>query len=76
MWTSLIQKTFIIICAYFVDDTSVLHKALLALPFLPGAHGGDEQLKVLWQVLVDYGLLHKIGYYIGDNHGSNDKLLN
>jgi hypothetical protein len=75
-WTSPNRKTFIAICAHFIDDTSVLRKALLALPFLPGAHGGDEQLEVLWQVLIDYGLLHKIGYCVGDNHGSNDKLLN
>jgi hypothetical protein len=42
VWTSPNRKTFIAICAYFIDDTSVLRKALLALPFLPGAHGGDE----------------------------------
>ena len=75
-WTSPNQKTFIAICTHFINNTSVLRKALLALPFLPSAHGGDKQLKVLWQVLVDYGLLYKISYCVSDNHGSNNKLLN
>lgn len=74
-WSSPNRKTFVAICAHFVDDTSMLRKALLALPFLPGKHGGDEQVEVLWQVLQDYEILHKIGYCVGDNHGSNDKLL-
>lgn len=75
-WTSPNRKTFIAICAHFVDNSRVLRKALLALPFLPGAYGGDEQLEVLWQVLKDYDILKRIGYCVGDNYGSNNKLLN
>ena len=74
-WTSPNWKTFIAICAHFVESTGVLRKALLALPYLPGKHGGDEQVEVLWQVLKDYELLNRISYCVGDNHGSNDKLL-
>jgi hypothetical protein len=74
-WTSPYQKTFIAICSHFVDDTGVLRKALLTLPFLPSKHGGDKQVEVLWQVLKDYQILNKVRYYIGDNHGSNNKLL-
>ncbi len=62
-WSSPNRKTFIAICAHFVDSTGVLRKALLALPFLPGRHGGDEQVEVLWQVLQDYQIL-------GPMHGS------
>lgn len=69
------RKTFIAICAHFVESTGVLRKALLALPYLPGKHAGDKQVEVLWQVLKDYELLSRIGYYVGNNYGSNDKLL-
>jgi hypothetical protein len=50
--------------------------ALLELPGLdrPGGHGGAEQWKLLWQVLDDYNIWNKIGFFTGDNHGSNDKL--
>lgn len=74
-WTSPNRKTFIAIYGYFIKSTGVLRKALLALPYLPGKHGGDEQVEVLWQVLKDYELLSRIGYCVGDNHGSNNKLL-
>jgi hypothetical protein len=46
-WSSPNQKTFIIICGYFINDTGVLQKALLALPFLPSRYGGDKQVEVL-----------------------------
>ena len=69
------SETFIAICAHFVESTGVLKKALLALPYLPGKHSGDKQVKVLWQVLKDYKLLSRIGYCVGNNHSSNDKLL-
>jgi len=74
-WSSPNWKSFIAICSHFVDDTSVLWKALLALPFLPSKHGRDKQVEVLWQVLKDYQILDKVGYCIGDNHGSNNRLL-
>ena len=32
-------------------------------------------MEVLWQVLKDYKILDKVGYCVGDNYGSNDKLL-
>ena len=68
-------ETFVVICAYFVNDTSKLRKALLALPFLPSKYRGDEQVVVLWQVLQEYNILNKIGYCVGNNHGLNNKLL-
>ena len=74
-WSSPNQKSFITICSHFINNTSILQKALLALPFLPSKHGGNEQVEVLWQVLKDYQILNKVGYYIGNNYSSNNKLL-
>jgi len=75
VWSSPNRKSFLAVVAHFVDAGGVLRKALLALPFLPGKHGGVEQLEVLWPVLQDYNILDKLGYCVGDNHGSNDLLL-
>ncbi|OAQ60062.1 mutator-like element [Purpureocillium lilacinum] len=54
-------------------------QALLALSELPGidgpgSHGAAEQRKVIQHVPGDYNIWNKIGFYTGDNHGSNDKL--
>src|SRR5438552_3473727 len=75
VWTSPNRKSFLGICAHFVDgETKKLCQALLALPELEEGHGGEQQAGVLLRVLEDYGIVDKIGYVTGDNHGSNDKL--
>ncbi|OBS15926.1 hypothetical protein FPOA_27978 [Fusarium poae] len=74
------HKAFLGICVKFVDpDAKEALQALLALSELPGldgpgSHGGAEQWKLLQHVLEDYNIWNKVGFYTGDNHGSNDKL--
>ncbi|KJZ68464.1 hypothetical protein HIM_12140 [Hirsutella minnesotensis 3608] len=80
VWSAPNHKGFLGICIKFVDpDTKDTLQALLALSELPGldgpgGHGADEQWKLLQNVLDDYNIWSKIGFYTGDNHGSNDKL--
>ncbi len=74
VWTSLNKILFLGICTHFVDhDSQQLLKALIGLrPLL--THGGDHQAEILIPVLQEFGIARKIGYCIGDNHGSNDRL--
>lgn len=74
MWTSPNKKAFLAIIAHFVDEDGVLCKALLALPQLRGSHGGELQATYINQVIDEYEIASKVGYFTGDNHGSNDKL--
>ena len=74
VWTSPNKILFLGICTHFVDrDSQQLFKALIGLCPLTG-HGGDKQAEVLIPVIEDFGIARKIGYCIGDNHGSNDKV--
>ena len=64
------KKAFLAVVAHFVDAERKNRKALLGLPQLRGSHGGQHQVNAI----IDwYEISHKLGYYIGDNHGSNDK---
>ncbi|KJZ69575.1 hypothetical protein HIM_11037 [Hirsutella minnesotensis 3608] len=80
VWSAPNHKGFLGTCVKFVDpDSKDTLQALLALSELPGldgpgSHGGDEQWKLLQNVLEDYNIWSKVGFYTGDNHGSNDKL--
>ncbi|KAJ9653448.1 hypothetical protein H2201_009141, partial [Coniosporium apollinis] len=61
------------------EDTKEIRPALLASfelpgPDGPGSHSGSEQWKLLQPIPEDYGILHKIGYVTGDNHGASDVL--
>ena len=74
IWTSPNRYLFLGVCAHFVDrESSQLVRVLLGLrPVL--THRGDEQATELFQVFEDFGIVKKIGYFIGDNHPSNDVL--
>jgi len=74
IWTSPNRLLFLGICVHFVDqDTRQLSRALLSLrPIL--THRGDEQAAEILPLFEDFGILPKIGYFIGDNHPSNDVL--
>ncbi|KKO99132.1 hypothetical protein THAR02_08766 [Trichoderma harzianum] len=80
VWSAPNQKAFLGICVKCIDpDSKETLQALLALPELPGldgpgGHGGAEQWELLQPVLEDYNIWNKVGFYTGDNHGSNDKL--
>ena len=74
MWTSPNHHSLQAIVAYFIDaETRQLRKALLALPELP-SHGGEDQANAFLRVTESYGILGRIGYICGDNHGVNDKI--
>jgi len=74
LWTSPNKNQFLAICAHFVDPNGKkLQKALLGLRTVI-THGGAEQATLLISTLHDYGIVAKIGYIMGDNHGSNDTL--
>ena len=74
IWTSPNRYLFLGVCAHFVDrESSQLIRILLGLrPVL--THRGEEQATELFQVFKDFGIVEKIGYFMGDNHPSNDVL--
>ncbi|OLL23796.1 putative AC transposase [Neolecta irregularis DAH-3] len=76
MWTAPTHTGYQAIVAHFVDSNKKkITKALLALPEHKGSHGGEQQAKAFMDVVDDYGLRSKLGYFVSDNHPSNDKML-
>jgi hypothetical protein len=67
------KKAFLAVVAHFVDAEGKSRKALLGLPRLRGSHGGQHQAEHVNRIIDWYDIAQKLGYYIGDNHGSNDK---
>jgi ribosomal protein L37AE/L43A len=74
VWTTEYKKkAFLGVVAHFVDAEGNYRKALLGLPQLLGSHGGQLQAEHVNRMIDWYEIAHKLGYYTGDNHGSNDK---
>ncbi|KID93886.1 RecQ helicase TLH3, partial [Metarhizium majus ARSEF 297] len=77
MWTSSEQKAaYQAIVAHFVDaETREVAQALLSLREFKGSHSGELQAKAFLDVVEEYGLSGKIGYFTMDNHDANDTML-
>jgi hypothetical protein len=77
MWTSSEQKTaYRAIVVHFVDaETREAAQALLSLREFKGSHSGRLQAQTFLEVIKEYGVSEKIGYFTMDNHDANDTML-
>jgi hypothetical protein len=75
IWTSPNGKGFFGICVQWVDQEYKLQKALLALPEIAFDHSGKHQSVLLVEQIEWFNIASNLGYFVGDNHGSNDACL-
>ena len=76
MWTAPLKTAYLAIVSHFVDlDTQESATALISLRELKGTHGGEAMGQVFLEVIEEYGLKNKIGFFTMDNAGSNDTML-
>ena len=75
-WYSPNYKELQAITGHWIDETSRLRKALLALKELDNSHAGVEVAAVIQSTLEHYEIKDKAGYITADNHGANDTLCN
>ncbi|KAI8416145.1 hypothetical protein FOFC_02454 [Fusarium oxysporum] len=77
MWTSSEQKAaYQAIVVHFVDaETRGVAQALLSLREFKGSHNGKLQAKAFLEVVEEYDLRRKVGYFTMDNHDANDTML-
>ena len=73
--TSLLINSLVGITAHFLDASLKRRDFLLALPQRDGRHFGSEVAKDIRAVLEDFGILDKIGYFMGDNDDKNDTCI-
>jgi hypothetical protein len=77
IWSSPTRTNLQAICCHFLDaKTRKVTKACLALAEHPEQYRAEEQADAFLRVLKDYNIPHnRIGAFISDNHGSNDKMI-
>lgn len=76
MWSAPSKTGVLGVVAHFIDKTSrKVEKALLALRELPGRHCGEAQAEHVVQVISEYDLQDRVGFFTLDNHGANDTML-
>jgi hypothetical protein len=73
-WSAPNRRKYLAVCSHFVNRDGDLKKYTIGLKEMAAGTGGDEQAAVLIQVIQDFEITDKLGYIVGDNHTSNDKL--
>jgi hypothetical protein len=63
------------IVAHYITADGQLDESVLALREVAGDHGGLNQATVVIEVIDDYGIASKLGYFQIDNDSKNDVLL-
>jgi hypothetical protein len=75
LWTSPNHYTILAIYAHFIDGKGVRRQRLLAFKRLKGAHTGENQAATILEVIKDYSIDDRIGYFMADNAQSNDTAI-
>jgi hypothetical protein len=75
LWTSKNKLALLGTCAHFLNNSGVPVNALLALPRQKGKHSGYNVSETVSDIIAEYGLQEKIGYFTTDNASSNQTCL-
>ena len=75
LWTSPNSLTILGIIAYFVNKEGKLQSLVLVLKEVEGEHSGENLTKYVIEVIQEYKISKKVGYFIIDNTDNNNTLL-
>lgn len=72
LWTSPNYYTIISVVAHFIDSKGYRQTKLLAIRQLKGEHSGENIAGSVLQVIKEYKIRDRIGFFVLDNAASND----
>ena len=61
--------------AHYTSESGRLEHSVLALRELDGKHSGHNLAGCVMQVINDYGIASKVGYFMMDNADNNDTMM-
>ncbi|XWX00783.1 hypothetical protein V2A60_008804 [Cordyceps javanica] len=75
VWTSRKFTSLLGLTVHFLDDGGKLRTFLLGLPRFEGQHSGENLADRVSEIIHEYDLNDRVGYFITDNAKSNDTCL-
>jgi hypothetical protein len=75
LWTSPNSLPILGVVAHYISEDNILEHSVLAMKELQGKHEGENIAPVIIQVLEDWGILSKVGFFQMDNAGNNDTMI-
>jgi len=74
-WTSPNHLGLLGLVAHYTSDDGKLKHALIALQEIQGQHSGQNLARMILDIIDEYQIRNKIGYFMMDNVTSNDTFL-
>jgi hypothetical protein len=74
LWTSSNNKSILGVIAHYISEKGTLAHHVLGVQEVQGEHTGENQASVVQNILTDFGIIKKVGYFVGDNASTNDTL--
>jgi hypothetical protein len=75
LWTGNSNKAYIGLIAHYFDINRIYKSPTLALREIIGPHTGENQAKYVVEIMLEFDLLKRVGYWMMDNATNNDTLL-
>jgi hypothetical protein len=75
LWTSSNSLAILSIVTYYILATSSLDNSVLALQEVNGEHSDKNQAVEILNVINDYSIALKVGYFIMDNATNNNTMI-
>jgi hypothetical protein len=74
-WTSPNGLALVGVIVHYLDKDLVNRSYLIGMRRISGAHTGENIAEAVMPVLLEMGILPKLGYFIADNDGRNDTCI-
>ena len=75
LWTSPNALAILGMIAHYTSESGQLEHSVLALRELDGKHSGHNIAGCIMQVINDYEIASKVGYFMMDNADNNDTMM-
>jgi hypothetical protein len=72
LWKSPNSLPIVGIVAHYLDKDLVVQSTLIGMRRVKGAHTGENIAEAMIPVLVEMGVVSRLGFFVGDNAGNND----
>ena len=75
LWTSGNSLAFMAVVIHYIDKQYKNRTRLIAMKRVHGSHSGVHQAEIIIQILEEYKLTDRLGYFISDNASSCDTCI-
>ncbi len=72
LWTSSNSKALMTVIAHYTNRQYKIQTRLLALRRLHDRYGGENQAALLIQIIKEFEITDRLGYFVTDNAFNND----